>query len=97
MTKEEAIRILNEQRNKFMDDFIDYRGVNEAYNMAISLLKEQAKESKSTSLDDMISITIVAEFLADNATPQPNVEHWEKVMLWGQFLRDLKEDENPGR
>lgn len=41
MTNQEAIRILNEQRNKFMDDWIDYGGVNEAYNMAISLLKEQ--------------------------------------------------------
>lgn len=97
MTKQEAIRILNEQRNKFMDEWIDYGGVNEAYNMAISLLEEPAKESESTSLDDMISITTVAEFLADNATPQPTSERWEKVMLWGQFLRDLKEDENPGR
>lgn len=45
MTKQEAIRILNEQRNKFMDEFIDYGGVNEAYNMAISLLKEQEPKS----------------------------------------------------
>lgn len=41
MTNQEAIRILNEQRNKFMDEWVDFGGVNEAYNMAISLLKEQ--------------------------------------------------------
>lgn len=41
MTNEEAIRILNEQRNKFMDEYVDFGGVNEAYNKAIDLLKEQ--------------------------------------------------------
>lgn len=41
MTNKEAIRILNEQRNKFMDEWVDYGGINEAYNMAIQVLKEQ--------------------------------------------------------
>ena len=41
MTNQEAIRILNEQRNKFMDEWVDFGGVNEAYNMAVNLLKEQ--------------------------------------------------------
>ena len=41
MTSQEAIRILDEQRNKFMDEYVDYGGVNEAYNMAIQALKEQ--------------------------------------------------------
>jgi len=41
MTNQEAIRILNEQRNKFMDEWVDFGGVNEAYDMAIALLKEQ--------------------------------------------------------
>jgi len=40
MTNQEAIRILNEQRNKFMDEWVDFGGVNEAYNMAISLLEK---------------------------------------------------------
>ncbi len=40
MTNKEAIRILNEQRNKFMDEWVDFGGVNEAYNMAISLLEK---------------------------------------------------------
>lgn len=41
MTNKEAIRILNEQRNEFMDEWVDYGGVNEAYNIAIQALKEQ--------------------------------------------------------
>lgn len=41
MTNKEAIRILNEQRNKFMDEWVDFSGVNEAYNIAIQALKEQ--------------------------------------------------------
>ena len=41
MTKQEAVRILNEQRNKFMDEWVDFGGVNEAYNIAIQALKEQ--------------------------------------------------------
>lgn len=41
MTNQEAIRILDEQRNKFMDEWVDFGGVNEAYNIAIQALKEQ--------------------------------------------------------
>ncbi len=41
MTNQEAIRILNEQRNEFMDKWVDFGGVNEAYNTAIQALKEQ--------------------------------------------------------
>ncbi len=41
MTNQEAVRILSEQRNKFMDEWVDFGGVNEAYNMAIQVLKEQ--------------------------------------------------------
>ena len=41
MTNQEAIRILNEQRNKFMDEWVDFGGVNEAYNMAIQALEEK--------------------------------------------------------
>ena len=46
MTNQEAIRILNEQRNKFMDEWVDFGGVNEAYNMAINLLKEHLPNGK---------------------------------------------------
>lgn len=48
---------------------------------ALAMLKEQ---------DDMISITTIAEFLADWATPPPTAERWERVMMWERFLLDLK-------
>lgn len=41
MTTQEAVRILNEQRNIFMSGWVDFGAVNDAYNMAIALLKEQ--------------------------------------------------------
>ena len=41
MTNKEAIKILDNQRNKFMDEWVDYGGVNEAYNMAIQALEEK--------------------------------------------------------
>lgn len=41
MTNQEAIRILNKQRNEFMDKWVDFDGVNEAYNIAIQALEEQ--------------------------------------------------------
>ena len=44
MTNEEAIRILNEQKNKFMDEWVDFGGVNEAYNMAIKALTKKIRE-----------------------------------------------------
>ena len=41
MTNQEAVRILDEQRRRFMDEYVDFGGVNEAYNMAIDLLKKK--------------------------------------------------------
>ena len=41
MTNKEAIKILYNQRNKFMDEWVDFGGVNEAYNMAIQALEEK--------------------------------------------------------
>lgn len=51
MTNQEAIRILDEQRNKFMDEWVDFGCVNEAYNMAISLLKKvvRCKDCKNNN------------------------------------------------
>lgn len=51
MTSQEAIRILEEQRNKFMDEWVDFGGVNEAYNMAISLLEKvvRCKDCRSNN------------------------------------------------
>ena len=51
MTNQEAARILNEQRNKFMDEWVDFGCVNEAYNMAIFLLEKvvRCKDCKNNN------------------------------------------------
>lgn len=49
MTNEEAIKKLKEQQNEFNEHYIDYAGINEAYNMAIRSLEawEKVKEEIS--------------------------------------------------
>lgn len=51
MTREEAIKILGEQKNSFLDEWVDYGRVAEAYDMAIrsleawdNLVKEMEEE-----------------------------------------------------
>ena len=62
----------------------------------IALLKEQKEEIENhhseliKKQDDMIPITTVAEYLADNAPPPQTVQHWESVMAWERFLLSLK-------
>lgn len=41
MTREEAIAKMEQQKNAFLDEYVDYGGVTEAYNMAISALEAQ--------------------------------------------------------
>jgi hypothetical protein len=41
MTREEAIKKLKEQQNEFNEHWIDYAGINEAYNMAIEALEQK--------------------------------------------------------
>lgn len=43
MTREEAIKKLKEQQNKFNEYCIDYAGINEAYNMAIHSIDNEHK------------------------------------------------------
>lgn len=45
MTKTQAIKILTQQKNEFLDTYIDYAGVAEAYDMAIELLKREDIEN----------------------------------------------------
>ena len=67
MTSQEAIRILNEQRNKFMDEWVDFGGVNEAYNMAINLLKEQEKLIDADKLREKLGFAKNCEQCKQNA------------------------------
>ena len=41
MTNEEAARILEQQKNKFLDEWVDFGGVTEVYKKAIALLNIQ--------------------------------------------------------
>lgn len=60
MTNEEAIRILKEQRNRFMDEYVDFGGVNEAFSKAIALLKEQEAVSPHyTCLEYLVNGKVV--------------------------------------
>ena len=48
MTKEEAIRKLQKQKAEYLEEWVDFSGIAEAYDMAIEALKVQ-------STDDLIS------------------------------------------
>ena len=46
LSKEMAINILTEQKNRFFDECVDYGNVANAYDMAIDCLKAKAKPVK---------------------------------------------------
>ena len=52
MTEDEAIKRLKEQQNEFNENWVDYAGINEAYNMAIRSLEawEKVKEDIEIAL-----------------------------------------------
>ena len=41
MTNDQAINILTHELNEFLDEFVDYGGVGEAYSMGINALKRE--------------------------------------------------------
>ena len=45
MTNEEAIRILKQQQAEFNDEWVDFSGVNAAYNLAIEALQKEEQEN----------------------------------------------------
>ena len=40
MTREEAIKKLTRLKNEFLEEYIDFNGTTDAYNMAIEALKQ---------------------------------------------------------
>ena len=54
MTREEAIKILTEQKNRFLDEYVDYGRVAEAYDMAFAALVESGKEQQESTSDKII-------------------------------------------
>lgn len=82
MTNQEAIRILDEQRNKFMDEWVDFGGVNEAYNMAIQALKEhEAKQYNSHEV-----ACIIADLFGD-----PCACNFNDIDTWLPYKCDFRE------
>ena len=83
MTREEAIKKLKKQQNEFNEYYIDYAGVNEAYNMAIKALEQQL-------CDDCISRQAVIEIAVETGAWEtqskvmdlPSVTPKEKTGKW---------------
>lgn len=52
MTYEEAIRKLEHQKLQFLEEYVDYSGISEAYDMAIEALEKQtAKKPYNNGLE----------------------------------------------
>lgn len=69
MTNKEAARILEQQKNKFLDELVDFGGVTEAYNKAIDLLnKQEPVYCKDCEMNKQCSI----QFKFANADNQEN-------------------------
>lgn len=46
MTRKEAIEKLQEQKARYLEEWVDYSGVSEAYDMAIEALQAEPKHGK---------------------------------------------------
>ena len=44
MTREEAIKKLQKQKEEYLDEWVDYSGVEDAFDMAIEALSKQLKD-----------------------------------------------------
>lgn len=77
----DAIALLEEQEEQIKSRDESLEKAREEIKWPRGMLKKQ---------DEMISITTVAEYLADNAPPPQTVQHWESVMAWERFLLSLK-------
>lgn len=50
MTNQQAMKLLEEQKNGFLDEFIDYSGIVEAYNMGIRALETTTRKIEFDSI-----------------------------------------------
>ena len=53
MTNKEAAQILKREKNRFLDEYVDYAGVTEAYNMAINQLNKQGEPRMVIDISDV--------------------------------------------
>ena len=68
MTREEAIKKLKEQQNKFNEHCIDYVGINEVYNIAIHSIENEQKlkeavEKIKTDIENSARYTLGRDYL----------------------------------
>ena len=50
MTNQQAMKLLEEQKNGFLDEFVDYSGIAEAYNMGIRALETATRKIEFDSI-----------------------------------------------
>ena len=50
MTNQQAMKLLEEHKNGFLDEFIDYSGIVEAYNMGIRALETTTRKIEFDSI-----------------------------------------------
>ena len=95
MTREEAIKKLQKQKAKYLDEWVDYSGVAEAYDMAIEALSAEAVQgwipcserlpSESgwyvISVVGLKNITDVSYFYSDESK-WSDVSHTQTVTAW---------------
>ena len=53
MTREEAIKKLQKQKAEYLDEWVDYSGVAEAYDMAIEALQAEYEDYEHATLVDI--------------------------------------------
>ena len=53
MTNKEAAQILEREKNRFLDEYVDYAGVSEAYKMAINLLNKHGEPQMVVDISDV--------------------------------------------
>ena len=61
MTNEEAAKILEREKKRFVTENIDYKVESEAYSMAINLLNKQGKPQMVVDISDVTKSGIYAK------------------------------------
>ena len=70
MTREEAIRKLQKQKAEYLEEWVDFSGVAEAYDMAIEALSAKAAQSEQQWIpvtgrppehSDWVNVTVIDE------------------------------------
>lgn len=88
MTKEEAIKKLQKQKIEYLDKWVDFSGVAEAFDKAINALEQEPCEdaiSREAVLNEIYNTDGISNIyfcLADKINALPPVKPAEKVGWW---------------